>query len=321
VFAVSTSYFGIGYSTGRISFEAESVGIDVTLDVFDPTDDQSLVGIFSRGLILTDIEPNRGEAGMLDIYFFGMSEPRVLVANDEGRTVEFPVPRNATRVTPLPDESFDLTTATIEGATVYASEPLLPGETTSTLTYTIPYTGERLSVELQAAYDTQLFRLLVPVSLSDLDEPVELDAPGFESIGQEQIGPQTYDVWIREDVSTGDRIQIAYSNLIRSEIQPNTLNKSVPAIVAIVALLAAAVGVAWIVRNRRLERERPTVLVPQLASSLEDTREDLIDQLRALQQAHDEGVIDEPAYALYRRQILEQIRIVNRQLRGAGIED
>ena len=321
VYAVSTSFFGIAYSTGRIGFEPDSIGLDITLDVYEPTDDQSLVAIFSRGVILTDVEPVRGEVGLLDIYFFGMSEPRVLVANDEGRAVNFPVPRNATRVTPLPDDSYDLTTATIEGATIYGSDPLIPGETTATLSYTIPYTDDRLSVELQAAYETELFRILVPTDLADLEEEIELDAPGFEFDGQEAIGPQTYSVWSRENVSTGDRIQITYSNLVRSEIQPNTLNKLAPTIIAVALALIAIAAVAWIVRTRQLERERPLVLVPQLATSLEERRRDLIDQLRALEQARDEDLLDEEHYADYRRQVLEQIRVVNRQMRGEGVEE
>lgn len=321
VYAVSTSYSGVSYSTGRIGFEEGSAGIEVTLNVYQPTDDQSLVRIFSRGVILTGVEPTRGEIGILDIYLMGMQEERVLVANDEGRTINFPVPRNASRVTPLPDESYNLETATIEGATIFATEPLLPGDRTATLTYTIPYTGDRLSVELQAAYDTDLFRLLIPVSLTDLDGTVGLEASGFEHIGQEVIGPQTYDVWAREGVETGDRIQFAYTDLVRSEIEPNTLNKFGPAIIAAIAAIAAVVVVVLIVRSRNLQRERPLVLAPQLALSLEDHREDLIEQLRALETANERGIVDPEEYPGHRTYLLEQIRIVNRQLRGEGVED
>ena len=321
VYAVSTTYFSIAYSTGRISFEEDSVGIDVTLDVFEPTDDQSLVVIRSRGLILTDVEPGRGEVGLLDINILDLSEDRVLVANSEGRTVNLPVPRNASRVTPLPDPSYDLQTATIEGATVYGSEPLLPGESTASLTYTIPYTGDRISVELQSAYATDLFRLLVPRTLTDLDDPLELDAPGFEHVGEEVIGPQTYDVWVQENLAVGDRVRVTYGGLVRSEIQPNTLNKVVPVIVSIAAILIAALVILWIVRERRLSPERPVVLAPQVASSLESHRAELIDQLRALETANEQRLIDPDEYPNYRRYLLEQIRLVNRQMRGQGVDD
>lgn len=321
VYAVSTSFAGVAYSTGRISFEDESVGIDVTLDVFEPTNDQSLVRIYSRGLILTDVDPVQGEIGALDIYLLEMQENRVLVANDEGRTIEFPVPRNASRVTPLSDETYNLETAIIEGATIFGTEPLLPGETTATLSYTIPYTGERLPIELQAAYDTDLFRLLIPTSITELEDEVNLEASGFESIGQEEIGPLTYNVWAREDVAAGDRVQMAYTDLVRSEIEPNTLNKFIPGMIASLALIAAAIGVYWIVRERRLERERPVVLAPQLATTLEDRREDLIDQLQALETANERGLIAEEEYPGHRTYLLEQIRIVNRQMLGEGVED
>ncbi len=321
VYAVSTSFAGVAYSTGRISFEEGSEGIDITLDVYEPTDDQALITVYSRGLILTDVQPSQGEIGALDIYLFGMQEERVLVANEEGRTVEFPVPRNASRVTPLSDETYDLETATIEGATVFGTEPLLPGETTATLSYTIPYTGDRLPLELQAAYATDLFRLLIPTTISDLDEEVGLEASGFEFVGQEEIGPLTYNVWARENVAAGDRVQIAYTDIMRSEIEPNTLNKLIPMIIAAIAIIAAAVGIYWIVRERSLERERPVVLVPQLASTLEDRRADLIDQLQALETANERGLVDSDEYPGHRIYLLEQIRVVNRQLRGEGVED
>ena len=321
VYAVSTSFAGIAYSTGRISFEADSEGIDVTLDVYEPTDDQALVTIFSRGVILTDVDPVQGEIGLLDIYILGMDEERVLVANDQGHALEFPVPRNASRVTPLPNETYNLETATIEGATVFGTEPLMPGETTVTLRYTVPYTGQRLPLELRAAYATDLFRLLIPVTDADLTEAVDLDASGFEFIGQEEIGPQTYNVWARADVASGDRVQIAYTDLIRSRIEPNTLNKFVPAIVATMALAAGAGAVVMIVRGRRLERARPLVLAPQLATSLQERREDLIDQLRALETAHERGLVASDDYPEHRTYLLEQIRVVNCQLRGEGVED
>lgn len=321
VYSVSTEFFGIAYSTGRISFEPDSVGIDVTLDVYEPTEDQSLVSIRSRGVILTGVEPVRGEIGLLDIYLFDITEDRVLVSNDEGRSLVFPVPRNASRVTPLPDQSYDLTTAVIEGATIYGTEPLLPGETTATLSYTVPYIGERISVELQSNYQTDVFRLLVPITLTDIEDQVDIEANGFEYIGQEDIGPQTYDVWAREDVEPSDRINVSYGGLTRSQIEANTLNKTVPYVMAATMVLLAIGVVFWIVRERRLDRERPVVLVPQLATSLEARREDLIDQLRALETAHDRGIVDKTAYPEYRRFVLEQIRLVNRQLRGEGVED
>ncbi|MEZ4572212.1 MAG: carboxypeptidase-like regulatory domain-containing protein [Thermomicrobiales bacterium] len=321
VYAVSTSYFNIAYSTGRVSFEEDSVGLDITLDVYEPTTDQSLVHVASRGLIITDVEPARGELGLLDIYLMGMEEDRALVADDEGRSLIFPVPRNATRVTPLSDETYDMQTATIEGATVYGTEPMLPGDTTITLSYTVPYTADRVSVELQANYPTDVFRLLIPISVTGVEEEVQLEAPGFEYTGQEQIGPQTYNVWETRDVSQGDRIQVAYTDLVHSQIEPNTLNKFIPATVATAATILAIVVIVWIVRGRRLDRERPVVLVPHLATSLESRREDLIEQLRALETANQQGLVDEEEYPDYRRYVLEQIRQVNRQLRGEGVEE
>src|SRR5690606_29536263 len=111
--------------------EGSETEISSDLTVYESTEDPSVVTIRSRGLILTDVESNRGEVGLLDVTIFDVKGERALVANAEGRAVQFPVPRNATQVTPLPGSGYDLSTATIEGATVYSSAPLLPGETTA----------------------------------------------------------------------------------------------------------------------------------------------------------------------------------------------
>lgn len=321
VYAASTSFYGISYTTGRMSFDEDSVGIEVRLDVYEPTEDQSLARIRSRGLILTDVAPVRGEIGLLDIYVFEMTENRVLIANDEGRAVTFPVPRNASRVTPLPDTTYNMQTATSEGATVYGTEPLMPGEQSATLSYTIPYTNDRLSIEILNAYETGLFRILIPQSVSAQNEAITLQASGFEYVGEETIGPQTYDVWTRENIGANERLNIVYGGLQRSQIEPNTLNKLAPAAVAGAAALAAVVIVYLLVRGRKLYAPRPLVLAPQLASTLEARRADLIEQLQALETAHSSGLVEDEQYREYRQLILEQIRLVNRQMRGEGVED
>lgn len=321
VYAVSSAFSGISYSTGRMSFEEDSVGIEVRLDVYEPTSDQSLARIRSRGLILTDVAPTRGEIGLLDIYVFEMRENRVLVADEEGRAVTFPVPRNASRVIPLPETSYNMQTALIEGATVYGTEPLMPGEQSATLSYTIPYTNNRLSLELLNAYETGLFRILIPQTVSAQNEEITVEAAGFEYAGEEVIGPQTYDVWVRENVSPNDRLRIVYGGLQHSRIKPNTLNKMVPGAVAGLVAIAAVGIVYLLVRGRRLYAPRPLVLAPQLASSLEAQRTDLIEQLQALETAHSSGIVDDKQYREYRQLILEQIRLVNRQMRGEGVEE
>ncbi|MFW6075099.1 MAG: carboxypeptidase-like regulatory domain-containing protein [Chloroflexota bacterium] len=312
-YSIEASYEGIGFGSGQLSFEDESdETLEVELTVYEPTRDPSVISIQERAFILSGINPEEGGINVLDVIVLELEGDQAFVANDDGRSVEFPVPRNAAQITPFPGADFDFGNASIEGATVYASSPLLPGQSTATLGYTIPYTGQRLPVELQAAYDADELRILIPDQVND----VTVAGGSLTPQGEETIGSQNYRLWTLENFSAGTRLNIAYENLPQSAVQPNTLSKLEPTIVSIIAILGATGVIAVIVTKRGL-LSQPQSLAhePEFHADPND-RATLVEQLRALEAAHEQGAIDPAEYRRYRRVILEQLRHISHQQRN-----
>lgn len=312
-FSLSVSYEGVSYGSGTLAFEDGATTIEAPLSIFEPTTDKSAVSITRRGLILTGIDPASGNLNFLDVVTMNNSGNEAVVANDQGRSIEFPVPANASQVTPFPGSTFNLGNATIEGATLFANAPLVPGSSTATLGYTVPYTGDDVSLELVAAYPISEMRVLIPISTDEANKEIDLSSSGLEPQGEQTIGPQTYRVWTAQDVEEGDNFHVAYMDLPESQVAPNTLHTFEPVLIAVGAGLLMLIIIGVIAWRRNLFAPRPVVVNPALESRIGERREELITQLRALEQAHQEGHVSEDDYVEYRQVILEQLRLISRQ--------
>jgi hypothetical protein len=230
--------------------------------------------------------------------------------------VRFPVPRNALDVTPLP--GYDFGTPNIEGATVYATTPFPPGETTATLGYTVPYTGNRLTIEVANAYQTAEVRLLVPVNLPEGIAAITVSGAGITEAGVVEVGSEEYRLYFGPaNAQPGSRLRFTYQSLPESAVQPNSLNVWAPAVIAAAVGLAGGALALYLVIKRRLYVPRPVVLQPQAAYALESRREELVDELRELETAHDAGGLDPTQYQSLRREILERLRLTSAARSGS----
>lgn len=319
VYAASVSYRNVVYSSGMIQFD-DGAEQQTELLVYETTLDQGVVQLQSRGLIFTGVSAAEGLVSMLDVFVIQNNSALTLTPDDQARTLQFPVPRNALDVTPLP--GYDFGTPSIEGATVYATTPLPPGDTTATLGYTVPYTGERLTIEVGNVYQTTEFRLLVPVNLPEGVAEVSISGIGITEAGIVEVGSEEYRLYFGPaNAQPGSRLRFTYQSLPQSAIQPNSLNVWAPAIVAAAVGLAAGAMALYVVLKRKLFLQRPVVLQPAVAATLEIRREQLVDELRELEGANTGGTLDPAQYQSLRRDILERLRLISRQQRGLGLDE
>lgn len=319
VYAASVRYRNVVYFSGMIQFD-EGLEQQTEVLVYETTLDQGVVQLQSRGLILTGVSAAEGIVSMLDVFVIQNNSALTLVADDEAHTVRFPVPRNALDVTPLP--GFDFGTPNIEGATVFATTPLPPGETTATLGYTVPYTGERLTIEVGNVYQTAEFRLLVPVNLPAGIAAITISGAGITEAGVVEVGSEEYRLYFGPaNAQPGSRLRFTYQSLPMSAVQPNSLNVWAPALIAAAVGVAGAAIALYLVIKRRLYMPRPVVFQPEAAHALESRREELVDELRELETAHEAGGLDPTQYQSLRREILERLRLISRQQRGLGLDE
>lgn len=317
VYVTSVRHAGVIYASGMLRLSAgQSVVADLT--VYETTTDQSAVRVASRGIVLTEVDRETGAITCLDIFAIAFDSDRTLVQGDDGRTLRFPIPANASEVTP--GTGFSFGAPSIDGSTVFATGPLYPGETTATLTWIVPYDGDQIDIELANAYPTGSIRVLVPQDGS-VPDAITVNGDGFIDDGTVTIGEVEYRVWsvdLNESTSTA---AFAFRSLPAFEREMNRLRTREPLLVVIVATAAAAAVTVWVIRRRNLFRPRPVVVAPQAAAQLEEHRAALVERLRGLEAEHAAGARDDASYAGERRAILLELRAISRQMRGVGDDE
>lgn len=255
---------------------------------------------------------------MLEIYSIDVEGDETFVAGDDGRSLEFPVPRNAGLVTPLP--GFDFGTPSIENAVVFASSPLRPEGGSAQLSYPVQYTGTSFSIDTRNAYPTETVRILVPTDVTDDVDSIEVSAGNFVDEGVAQIGDREYHVWTATEMEADSNLRVTFSSLPTSAFEPNELHVLAPALLAGLALIVATGLTTWFVRRKNLLVPVPAATGP-MTQEVVESREELVLQLQELQDEYDNGQIDDELYLSERRSLLERLRVLSRQLRDEPVDD
>jgi hypothetical protein len=310
VYAASVSYRGVLYSTGMIQFLG---GVDQTsdIDVFETTTDRSVVGVSTRGVVLSEIDSDSGTTTILDIYSMTVEGEQTFVAGDTGRSVEFPIPRNAGTPTLLP--GFDFGTAVVENSILYASSPLRPPGASATISYQLQYTGNAFTLDLLNAYSTGTFRVLIPTDLTAEADSIVVSGSVLDDDGVARIGDRDYHVWTATGLRAAETVRVSFSSLPESSFAPNRLRVAEPTILAGLALVAATALTAIAIRRKKIIPVDELSGTAVMAGFVE-SREELVLQLQELQDEHENGMIDDELYLSERRNLLERLRIVSHQL-------
>lgn len=311
VYATSVSWRGVLYSSGMIQINQTGES-DSAVTVFETTTDRTLISVSTRGLVLTGINVTTGNVTFLDITGLESPDDLTFVAGDTGRSLEFAIPRNAGA--PQLQPGFDFGNASIENSVISATSPLRPGGATAMITYPVRYTGTSLTIDIQQMYQTEIFRILVPVEING--EELNISIAGMDLIDQgiDFIGEQEYHVWAAADLGPNATIRVAFSDLPESRFRPNELKVLEPTLLAAGALLVASVITVIMIRKKRVVAIEPEIEESVTAGFVE-SREELVLQLQGLQDQYDSGMLEEQVYLSERRFLLEKLRAVTRYLR------
>lgn len=319
VYAISVSYQGILYSSGMVQISSTPEQTS-DISVYETTPDQSAITLSSRGLLLNAVDRETGAATITDVFSFNNTGNMTVVAGDDGRTLRFSVPSNAAEVGPR--AGFDFGTPSLEGTTVYATSPLRPGVANpASFNYTVPYSGSSFEITIAADYPTDDLRILLPADADGAGPRVSAGSRQLLDNGIVPIGGQQYHVWSTGSLAAGDSLSLRFVDLPATSAENRGLSTIEPAVIAIIALLAAAATAGWVVSRRKLYAPRPVTVAPVLAETLDARRAALTDELRGLEAAHAAGDIEEEAYRSSRRMILEDLRRISRSMRGIGDDE
>ncbi|MFB3119217.1 MAG: hypothetical protein ACE1Y2_01660 [Stenotrophomonas maltophilia] len=304
-YAVTTGYAETRYST---LFRPEDLDGPVELVVYETTQDISVIRVVHQALILTEVDPSQQ---MITAAIF------VNLANESDRTLlpdltnvgpgrfsflRFSLPPLAEEL----DVQSDLVGGQIipTGSGFAMTAPINPGEHNISFSFRFPYQGNALSYKQSLLQGADVFQVLIPQRLSEIQVKTLEPVPALNAAGA------SYLVWERADLAPGLGVEVELANLPRS----NPLSRwaraatdasfwqvALPA--AMGAVLAGLLIYGGVLRIPRAVAGDPAV--PGRASS-EPTpsgRARLIGEIAALDDGFQAGGIDPATYASRRAEL------------------
>jgi hypothetical protein len=312
-YEVGVDYGGAPYFSDKLTFAQGETRKDVSLDVYEPTSDDSVLTLSSTSL-LVDPDEKTQQLAILELDTFANGSQRAFIPSTTPRNggppplLRFSLPPNATNLTPgqgmSPDEIIQINTG------FGALTPVTPGRHDVGFSYRTAYQTSSLSFTKNVIYPTKGFRVLMPAGSGRVDSP-QLTPQQTQTIGGKQ-----YQLLAASDLPPGAKVELRFSGLpgvspLADLEQPSTL-----------PWLAGAMGVvvmgllAWYVRDRL--RTAAPVAAAEDRQDLVVERRQLLIALARLDDRFDEGKISREDYQAQRDAYKAELREVMEYLEAAG---
>lgn len=321
VFIADTAYDGLRFNSGADQLSRSRTALDMPITVYDKTTDDSAVSIAQLHVVIQFAE---GLVGVSQLYVISNAAPSVYVGptgNPEDGVIEVAVPEGAQELSFQRSfgamDSFLPATDFVATANGWADPaPLRPGETALTLLvrYTLPY-DDGLTFAHPVFYDTAAGAIIVPDNGVDVvgSEWVEGELQDFGDSG-------TFRNFSRAALAAGDTLTIELEGR-PSVISDTTTGQAVAnrdttseLLIGGGALLLAAVGGIflwryWQGRQEEEYDEAPAYVTPA-ATPAAGERDDLLRRIAALDDAFENGRLEEADYRAQREELKRRLAAV-----------
>ncbi|HYR62274.1 MAG TPA: hypothetical protein VET24_06515 [Actinomycetota bacterium] len=296
-YVVGTDYLGVTYSS-----EA-TAGTATTLKVYETTTDSSVLSVPSS--TLTVIIGKQGNYNVLQLFtvhngadrsYIGTATPG---ATGGPATLELPIPAGATAFSAVQGLANGLTAA--PDGLVASIDPVQPGNTDVSYLYNIAVPRSGWGMNLPVVYSTAKVEVLV-------DPGLTLTGPGLRFRQSVTIGKQRYKDYQASGLAPGTSLT---ADIAPTGSTSPTLYLGLGALVVLV--VATAFGLPRLRRRRkRPAREAaPTDVVAASAAGAPveapGSRQELIDEIAALDEAHAAGSLGEDEYAAQRAALKQRL--------------
>ncbi|HKN91960.1 MAG TPA: hypothetical protein VJ622_16975 [Acidimicrobiia bacterium] len=284
-FVVGTDYLGVTYSS-----EA-TPGSPATLKIYETTTDPTVLSIPST--TLTVIIGKQGNYNVLQLLtahnssdrsYIGSSNPG---ANGPPATLELPIPAGATAFSPVEGLANGLTAA--PDGLVASTDPVVPGNTEVSYLYNVAVPRSGWGMSLPVVYATSNVDLLV-------DPALTLSGPGLTFRKSVTINKRVYRDYRGANLAPGTTIN---ANIAPASSTSVTLYLGLGAL--LVLAVVSAVGVPRILRRRKARGTGPG------EPDSPGEREQLIEEIAALDEAHAAGSVEEDDYAAQRAELKNRL--------------
>lgn len=317
-------YQGARYNNGvPVQFSAEAEVITATIDVYESSDDDSALRLNSVHVIA---ESFGTVVRISEIHMFSNDGDRTFAGSGEGPSPE------TTVFIPLPSDAVGLAFSEEDPAGRYVeaeggvwdTEPVTPGQDTSYvfLSYHLMVSGGPIKVERSFAYPVTDFNILVT------QPGLSLQSGQLVEQGMQSFQGKDYTFYVAQDLPVGEALVLSFTaneDAVASPGMPGTANSTVPAAMMpagegqqgllrilgfALAGLAVAAALAYPLVSKRRQRdaggEVPSDTAGQPGPGPQYQR--LIEELADLEDAHEEGRLDEADYEDQRARLYEELR-------------
>lgn len=312
-FEVGVQYQGVPYFSDPLTFAPGETNRTLTLEVYEPGDDDSVLSLASTSL-LVDPDEKTHQLNILELDSFVNGSQRAFLPNTTPRNggppplLRFSLPPNATDLVPGQGMSSEdvIQISTGFGALV----PLPPGRHDLGFTFRSAYQSSSMSFTKNVIYPTKGLRVLMPAGSAQVDSPQLTRQP------PQNIGGKSYVLLAASDLQPGTKVELRFSSLpginpLTELAQPGTL----PWLAAALGLIVLAL-LAWYVRDRL--RAPAPVAVPIDRRELELERRELLISLARLDDRYDAGRISNEDYVAQRDVQKAELRAIMERLQSAS---
>lgn len=274
-FIVTTEYAGVTYNSLPAAADPERTSYDLSIDVFETSDDRSGLAIGQMAMFVEPVDGNTYR--VVTLLVMDNTGNTTVVGSDDAPPFVIPLPEGAQDL--QFDTQLGASFVQIEGAVGIAGE-VRPGLSVkqALYSYVVPE-AETLALDLTLDYPIGQVQVFIP------EGQARLDGDGLLPTGVQAIQGQAYETWSRDAISAGDtlamRVRPPATGLLGGGFPLREL------LLGSGMLLIALAAVLFII-GRRGEAAAEAMA----AADPRGYRDQLLDELAALDAAKAAGEID-----------------------------
>lgn len=279
------------------------------LEVFETTDELAVVKIQRQAMIIADVDRTNREIRALEVLSLENTSDRTLLP--ELTNITNPADINFLRFS-LPEEASELSVQstlpggdTIPMGTGFAvTAPVPPGEQQVTYTYKFPYEGDSVTFSQRLIQGADLYQVLAPVSLS------QIQVSPLEARPRVDVEGTPYLVWEGRDIPRRQGVVLEFSQLPQPGVATivwqgiSGVDLWLTGIPLVLGLALAALLLYGWLRGQR-------VAAPLTIDSDEPAqrrRQSLVQAIAVLDDRFERGLVEESDYQQRRSEMMLSLR-------------
>ena len=296
VYFASISFGGAVYRSEITELTPGSSELVLQVQIFDTTTDDSGLSIDRIHVLLDFLEPDQVHIG--EIYILSNFGAATVVAETAGLpTVSFPLPEGALSIEFENGILGERYLKTEDGFGDTVSIPPGSGVYQVLVYYTLPYQRNKLDYSHLVPYSVGAVVVMTPVN------QVMVKGNTLEDMGIQSIPDGAVHIYAGESIAAGEELQFQISgNPETAIIQDDPLLSQVPGYLFVLAALGAGMilaGIWLFLRNRKLNEDE----LEGDQKESEEVREQILDQIIALEDLYNSGDINEKDFQKKRKEL------------------